>query len=186
MNPAPPSMPIPSFPNEDTSTPPSSPSPQMTQDIPARPLWLNHTTPNPLTMEIDDLQIIHPHTQRPGNPNDATLTPNPQHPLLRTIVTTRKSHTGLTAAARNTLWDPIDKYNKAPMPKIHDANPTAIFDLIDLSVIDEWDNLPEGKLAAIPFGNDVDKISSHNDIGRRIFTAAAEITKAQQTAVAGP
>ena len=163
----------------------------MTQDAPVKTLWPNHAPPNLLTMEIDDLQIIQPHNQRPGGPNDtepgsATLTPNPPRPPLRTIVTTRKSHTGLTAAARNTLWDPIDKYNKAPMPKIHDENPTAIFDLIDLSVIDEWDSLPEGKLAAIPFGNDVNKISLHNDIGRRIFTAAAEITKAQQTAVAGP
>ena len=72
------------------------------------------------------------------------------------------------------------------MLKIHDVNPTAIFDLIDLSVIDEWDSLPEGKLTAILFGPEVDKTSLHDDICRRIFTTAAEITKAQQTAVVGP
>ena len=88
--------------------------------------------------------------------------------------------------ARNVLWDPIDKYNNAQMPKVHDATPTAIFDLIDLSVIDEWYGLLEGKLAAIPFGNEVNKLYRHDDLHRQIFTAAAEIMKAQQTAVAGP
>ena len=72
------------------------------------------------------------------------------------------------------------------MPKIHDTNPTAIFDLIDLSIINEWDSFPEGKLVAIPFGNEVNKLYQHDDIRRKIFNAAAEITKAQHAAVAGP
>ena len=191
MNPTPPSLPVPAFPNEDTPTPPSSPSPQMTLDVPARPLWPNPPPPIPPTTETDDLQIIQTRTQHPENPDNIILgnaapATAPPRPLLRTIVTTRKSIAGMTSAARNILWDPVDKYNKAPMPKVHDANPTAIFDSIDLSVIDEWDSLPEGKLAAIPFGPEVDKISLHDEIRRRIFTAAAEITKAQQTAVAGP
>ena len=78
------------------------------------------------------------------------------------------------------LWDPIDKYNNAQMPKVHNATPTAIFDLIDLSIIDEWDGLLEGKLAAIPFGNKVNKLYRHDDLCRRIFTAAAEIRPSKQ------
>ena len=71
------------------------------------------------------------------------------------------------------------------MPKIQDASPTAIFDLIDIAVIDEWDTFPGERVVAIPFGKDVNNQSFHNDIRKRIFTAAAEITKSQKTVVAG-
>ena len=190
-NPTPPSLPIPPFPNEESPTPPSSPSPQTVLEAPARPLWPDHHTPITPAMDVDGPEPPQPLIQRPEEftspvPENSTPEMDPVRPLLRSIVTTNRDHGSRATAARNTIWDPIDKYNKSPMPKIHDANPTAIFDLIDLSVIDEWDSFPEGKLAAIPFGNEVNKLYRHDDIRRKIFNAAAEITKAQHAAVAGP
>jgi hypothetical protein len=72
------------------------------------------------------------------------------------------------------------------MPKINDAHPMVIFDLINLSMINEWDSYPEGKLAAIPFGSEVCNLDLHDDICNRIFIAAAKITKAQQISISGP
>ena len=142
-------------------------------------------------MEIDDPQVMQPRIQREPAPITITapkdVIPGPGTPLapLRAIVTTNRDHANL-AGTRNIAWDPLDKYTRAMMPKINDAHPTAIFDLIDLSVIDEWDSYPEGKLAAIPFGSEVRNVDLHDDIRNRIFIAAAEITKAQQISVSGP
>ena len=190
-NPTPPSLPVPPFPNDETPTLPSSPSPQTNLDAPVRPLWPDHSTPATPAMDVDGPQPMQPLIQRPEFPTSpipGNNTPRmePPRPLLRSIVTTNRDRVSRATVARNAIWDPIDKYNNAPMLKIHDANPTAIFDLIDLSVIDEWDSFPEGKLAAIPFGNEVNKLYRHDDIHRKIFNAAAEITKAQHAAVAGP
>ena len=190
-NPTPPSLPVPPFPNEETPTPPSSPSPQSAIPPTARPLWTDNA---PLTTPVTaatDLRAAHPIIQRPEEPIDTALrtspsTPDPSLPLLRTIVATSRNHAGPAATSRSTPWDPIDKYNKAPMPKIQDANPTAIFDLIDITVIDKWDTFPGERLVAIPFGNEVNFLEQHDDIRKRIFAAVAEITKSQKTAVAGP
>ena len=184
-------LPIPSFPNNDTPTPPSSPSPQTALKAPSKPLWSDHESPNTPTMEVDDLMMAQPRIHRDpdpitrATPEDAT--PSQETPLapLRSIVTTNRDHANL-AGTRSISWDPLDKYTRATMPKINDAHPTAIFDLIDLSVIDEWDSYPDGKLAAIPFGSEVRNIALHDDIRNRIFIAAAEITKAQQIFVSGP
>ena len=184
-------LPIPSFPNNDTPTPPSSPSPQTALNALGRPLWSEQESPNTPTMEIDDPQVMQPRIQREPAPITITapkdVIPGPGTPLapLRAIVTTNRDHANL-AGTRNIAWDPLDKYTRAMMPKINDAHPTAIFDLIDLSVIDEWDSYPEGKLAAIPFGSEVRNVDLHDDIRNRIFIAAAEITKAQQISVSGP
>ena len=181
-------LPIPTFPNNDTPTPPSSPSPQTALNAPDRPLWSDHDTP---TMEIDDPQMMQPCIQHNTTPITSTLPKDATQGLgtplapLRAIVTTNRDHANL-AGTRNISWDPLDKYTRATMPKINDAHPTAIFDLIDLSVIDEWDSYPEGKLAAIPFGSEVRNLDLHDDIRNRIFVAAAEITKAQQISVSGP
>ena len=112
----------------------------------------------------------------------ARLTPTLTHVVAYKLATSGAED----GAMSNIAWDPLDKYTRAMMPKINDAHPTAIFDLIDLSVIDEWDSYPEGKLAAIPFGSEVRNVDLHDDIRNRIFIAAAEITKAQQISVSGP
>ena len=189
-NPTPPSLPVPPFPNDETPTPPSSPSPQTALDPPARPLWTNDISHTPPTMEISSPHPMQPRIQCSEEPMDTDLRLNtprldPSPPLLCTIVTSNRDHVSLANVARNALWDPIDKYNKAPMPKIQDASPTAIFNLIDISVIDEWDTFTGGKVAAIPFGNNIHKLPRHDSICKKIFAAAAEITKSKQTAVAG-
>lgn len=161
-----PTLPFPPFPNNDNPTPPPSPSLQTTLD-PPRLLWTDPNTPAPQTGELTPSQVT------------------PQA-ALRAIVTTNRDLANLAITTRNTPANPLDKYTNAPMPSVNNAHPTAIFDRIDLSMIDTWDSLPEGKLATIPFGNEVTDISRHDNIQMRIFKVAAEITQGQQVSVSGP
>ena len=185
----PPSLPFPPFPNEDNPSPPPSPSPQTTIDPPARPLWSDPDTPDTSTMAIDG-----PQRPRPSNTMDpadkaASKEDNPMLgdslAALRAIVTNNRDHAILTIPSRNTPANHLDKYTNGQMPKIQDAHPTAIFDNLDLRVFDEWDILPGGKLAAIPFDDKPADIIQYETIQRRIFKAAAEITQGNQVAVAG-
>ena len=49
----------------------------------------------------------------------------------------------------------LNKYTRGQMLKIQDTHRMAIFDHLDLSVFDEWDSLPGGKLAAILFDDKI-------------------------------
>jgi hypothetical protein len=45
-------------------------------------------------------------------------------------------------------WDPLPKYTDIEMPKVHHIHPMAVLSNIDLELIGEWKDLPDGKLLA--------------------------------------
>ena len=116
-------------------------------------------------MAIDDLQIPQPHMfAEPTASKENTPKNGNSLAALRAIVSNNRNHANLTTTMRNATANPRDKYTKGQMPKIQDANPTAIFDLLDHSMYDEWDILPGGKLAAIPFEDEIMDIIQYEDI----------------------
>jgi hypothetical protein len=93
-----------------------------------------------------------------------------------------------TKGARGAPRNPLDKYTKfeGEMPEVHVANPTSTLDFIDITLVMEWENYENGKLLAIPFGNEADNIGNHNSIGERLLTAAAEITQSENVSISTP
>ena len=49
-------------------------------------------------------------------------------------------------------WDPLSKYTDIEMPKVHYTHPMEVLSNINLDLIGEWEDLPDGKLLAQPFG----------------------------------
>ena len=82
--------------------------------------------------------------------------------------------------------DRLNKYLKAEMPVIHDAHPTAIFDLVDGDVLDEWESYPEGKLAVYPFGTDIQDPDHLRDLCNLLFNAVVDIAQAQEMGISAP
>jgi hypothetical protein len=87
-----------------------------------------------------------------------------------------------------TSKDPIDKYTKKPekLPKIYYSHPTAALDCIDIDQVGDWENLPDEKLLAHPFGHEVRDIESHQEIKANLFAAVAEITQSDSVAICSP
>lgn len=82
--------------------------------------------------------------------------------------------------------DPLDKYMKVVLPAVHDAHPAAPLDFIDLKTIKEWDNCPNYRLIAAPFGFEARQQFKHNDIKKRLLAAVAEITQSTRVGVCPP
>lgn len=72
------------------------------------------------------------------------------------------------------------------MLDVHEAHPTAAFELIDREVIGIWERYPGNKLIATPFGSESRDQTKHKIIRSKIFAAAADITQSQEIAVAPP
>ncbi len=82
--------------------------------------------------------------------------------------------------------DPLDKYTKGEMPKVHHSHPTAALDDMDHETIAEWDSLPNEKLLAKPFGAYAFNAANHNELRALKFGAVVEITKAHGVTVCAP
>ncbi|KAI9463395.1 hypothetical protein F5148DRAFT_1150290 [Russula earlei] len=88
---------------------------------------------------------------------------------------------------RDSQRDPIDKYTvHDSFPTVHEAHPAAALDNIDVQRAVDWVQRPGGKLLAIPFDNEAQNINAHHMIKSKIFTAATEITKADNIGISGP
>jgi len=68
------------------------------------------------------------------------------------------------APKRGTTCDPLDKYMKATMLTIHDAFLTSVLDHIDLALISKWEKCPGEKLLAQPFDTIAYDASMHTII----------------------
>ncbi|KAN0104006.1 hypothetical protein V8E52_011407 [Russula decolorans] len=82
--------------------------------------------------------------------------------------------------------DPIDKYTKGSMPNVYYSHPTAALDFIDIDQVGDWENLPDGKLLAHPFGHEVRSMVAHQEIKTNLFAAVLEITQSDSVAICAP
>ena len=82
--------------------------------------------------------------------------------------------------------DPIDKYTRGPMPPVYYSHPTAALDFIDIDQVGDWENLPEGKLLAHPFGHEVRSAEHHQEIKAYLFAAVIEITQSESVGICSP
>ena len=85
-----------------------------------------------------------------------------------------------------TPRNPIDKYTKGPMPKVHVSDPTAALNHIDLDLLTEWEQVSGEKLLALPFGMEVWELDRHDSIKNQLLSAVAEITQGTSTEVSSP
>lgn len=88
--------------------------------------------------------------------------------------------------AKGAPRDPRDKYTKGIMPKVHVADPMDVLKYIDIDLIGEWESYQNGKLLAIPFGNEAENLDNHKGIVERLLTAATEITQADNVGISTP
>ena len=72
------------------------------------------------------------------------------------------------------------------MLKVHDAFPTALYEHIDLQLLDTWERCPDEKLLVQPFDKTADNTQAHTDIRSAILAAIQEITKAEHLAISAP
>jgi hypothetical protein len=114
-------------------------------------------------------------------------------PNLAPSVQSLREHLREVEESRNHLGNnrtnarfPTNKYTKAEMPPIHYAHPTTIFDNLDVNLVDEWANLPKGKLLAQPFGPDARNIEKHLLIKTLLFAAIIEITNSHDVSISSP
>lgn len=181
---------------------PSSPTPQRT---PINPAFVNRALTEDVTMDEppanpgNRLSTENPttlHRQRPlsishseGNiqiirapPPNFSTAPSPDDLLARLEAAAERDATPSPINRRR----PIDKYTLGPMPEIHDRCPTAVLKHVDIRLAREWLNFAEGKVLAIPFGNEAKDPTLLNYVKNRIFTAASEITQSLDVCVSAP
>jgi hypothetical protein len=77
----------------------------------------------------------------------------------------------------------LNKYTKSTMPPIHDAFPTALYEHVDLQLLDIWERCADEKLLIQPFDKPPVETQALNDLRSAILTAIKEITKAEHLAV---
>ena len=183
-------LPFPQFPFECSPSPPPTPTPQSQQITPLN-LFSNqgtgNTPPNagnnpPNAMLVDNLvtSIVEP--PAPNNGNDA---PNTEVTPLQAILDEIPTQL-LPTPNGDQATDHLDRFTRAEMPDVHEAHPTAAFELIDREVIGIWERYPGNKLIATPFGSESRDQTKHKIIRSKIFAAAADITQSQEIAVAPP
>ena len=91
-----------------------------------------------------------------------------------------------TLAGKFNARNALDKYTAGPLPPVHDAHPTVVFEHIDTDFATEWDQHLGGKLLAHPFDGEAQDPTNHVEICELIFTAASEITKSMEVEVSAP
>ena len=167
-------------------------------------------TPLPIT-DVDDMQEDHSPT-RPGpteqcqsakgNPSRRTLTISRSegdipitHAPRPTIGGPTSLHDRLIAAkerkalhqpSKGISRNPLDKYTQGKMPEVHLADPTSMLNFIDINLVLEWEDYDNGKLLAIPFGNEAEKATHHSRIAEKLLTATAEITQSDNIGISTP
>jgi hypothetical protein len=97
-----------------------------------------------------------------------------------------KEQDTLELLTKGITCNPLDKYTKGNMPEVHVAKLMFTLEFINISLILKWKNYHNGKLLAIPFGNEANKIENHNHIGEKLLTAACKITEADNISISIP
>jgi len=80
----------------------------------------------------------------------------------------------------------LNKYTKAIMPTVHDAFLTALYEHIDLQLLDTWERCAGEKLLIQPFDNIADNIQAHTNLRPTILAAILEITQAEHLSISVP
>ncbi|KAH9015241.1 hypothetical protein EDB84DRAFT_1443541 [Lactarius hengduanensis] len=162
----PPPFAMPIFQNEDTPTPPATPSRDYTRTVPNTPQQTDITLD--ISMETEDIPDV---VSVPAT--------NPLSLRARLEAAAGRQPSPLNKSTPRNL---IDKYTKSPsegMPLVHFTSPTAALENVDLDLISLWEQAEGQKLLALPFDNEARFPKLHEDIKNRIFTAVAEITGSQ-------
>ena len=200
----PPPFPIPDFIEEGSETPPATPTrfrdpliyhnamPGDVQMLPAPQLILTPIHDNPPHGNV--ARRTAPPATHPPTPTGNRANEEPPTPVLPPILVPLSTKNRLDAAVsrNNTLAgkfnarNALDKYTAGPLPPVHDAHPTAVFEHIDTDFAAEWDQHLGGKLLAHPFDGEAQDPTNHVEIRELIFTAASEITKSMEVEVSAP
>ena len=114
------------------------------------------------------------------------FTTRPPITLPDRLAAAKETGDALHQPSKSAPHNPLNKYTKGNMPKVHVTDPTSTLNYIDISLIVKWENYDNGKLLAIPFGNEAENVENHNHIGERLLTAAAEITQSDNIGISTP
>ena len=202
---SPPHFPIPDFIQEGSQTPPATPTRNYQSQNTS--LVVSEASPDvhmPLAPPNEPLPFANPTpgrntviAKRPALPTQTHRTEpnlNAKQHILPPILDHTTTKDRLEAAAnrsnvpagRFTPRNPLDKYTTGPLPSVHDAHPTAIFEFLNVELANEWEHHKSGKVLAHPFDGEVQNPSAHETIRELIFTAASEITKSETVEVSAP
>lgn len=178
-----PPAPLPAFFDETLDALPLSPSPNTS---------INQTNLDLLAAIQNEAVSSTPSAGNHDNPTNLLTTTNadlsfaaqPQSLIDRLLEAEER---GASFGGNNpAIRDPLNKYTKGPMPLIHYAHPTAIFDHLDVNLVRNWVNLPKGKLLAQPFGADARTLSMHPQLKSLLFAAIIDITNSHDISVSAP
>ena len=194
--PTPPSLPTLDLLNGASPQTPQSPSPPQPGNGPTGDIWershrnqVTTTPPNvPAFRIMANPSNAPPSLQRDPDAPPATDPPrtNPRKPTLQMLAASGGIRPRSMLNSQSTEQTRLAKFLQAEMPKIQDAHPSALVDLINRDLLIEWDTLPEGRLAIIPFGIEIRSYDQLQELRDRIFTTVAEISQAQKLGVAVP
>ena len=133
-------------------------------------------TLDPLPMPVDDVLGLNPQAHD-------TLPPATKSKVLARL---EEVASDFAAGGGRPLCDAAEKYTPGPMPPVQDANPTAIFDNIDLPLVAKWESHPGDKVLAVPFDTNVRSPGTHEHYRTAILTAVIEIVESEGISVASP
>lgn len=191
--PSPPPLPTPSYLEGASPRTPQSPTPPQQRNTALMDFWgsTRRYIGNPTTPQGNSPQpTVNPpnlgaNTAPTTNPDPPTNRPNPRKPTLQMLAAAGgirpKQH-----ANSGPAHDPHAKFLKAEMPIIHDANPSGLLELVEWELLDEWEKLPEGKLAIVPFGIEIHSNEQLYELRDQLFTTIVEITQAEKLGIAVP
>lgn len=149
--------------------------PQMTSlGLEAIPVPLPTNEPDPdTTISEANTSLNTSQTRTVSSLKDRIIAANERGPKINTNSTVSK--------------DPIDKYTKGgAMPNVYYSHPTPALDFIDIDQVGDWENLPDKKLLAHPFGHEVQSIEFHQEIKANLFAAVVEITQSDTVGICSP
>lgn len=160
-------------PGEGSPGTPTSPTPQPQWKTPVLDLW----QPAPLPGQSS---ATTPQTTPPGEAQPPHI---PSKTSLKALLALGGVRPTSTSTPDNPTRDVLGKYLDVEMPEIHDAHASALIDLIDSDLLDEWDIQPDRKLAIIPFGVEIHSQDQLRNLREQVFTAIGEITKSQMLGI---
>ena len=85
-----------------------------------------------------------------------------------------------------TFCNPLYKYTKGPMPLVHDASPTSIYNHIKLSLLGNWDICLGEEVLIQPFDKFAIDPTQHEFLHSCILSTVGEITQAKHFCIAAP
>ncbi|KAH9005668.1 hypothetical protein EDB86DRAFT_2825261 [Lactarius hatsudake] len=122
----------------------------------------------------------------PANQTDEVQRNSGSNPSLNLRNSERLQKEPSTKTPPTHPTPPIDKYTKGQMPEIHDSDSMMLLAGLDGTQIQDWLDIPTGKVLARPFDTDVNYQPNHKNIAKLLLAAAKEITGATTATVATP